>query len=88
MVEETAYAGPTAFTVTIGDSDTANRYLGTTDIMGTSGRTALVPTGYVNTNGLPIRLTIASLTVAAASAGKIRIRVEYIVRGKASEVTA
>lgn len=85
IVEETAFAGASAIAVTIGDSGSATRYLGSTDLLGTSGRTALVPTGYVNTDGLSIRL--AFTPTGTTTAGKLRVRVEYVVQGKADEVT-
>ena len=67
----------------MGDSGSATRYLGATDRV-TAGRTALVPTGYVGA-GENIRLTVAP-TVAAATAGVVTVRVQYILRGKADEV--
>ena len=48
-----------------------------------AGRTALVPTGYVG-NGEQIRVTVAP-TVAAATAGKVTVRVQYIVRNRVNE---
>lgn len=85
VVTETAFGGSTAYNVIVGDSGTTNRYLTTTDKV-SAGRTALVPTGYVNTTGLAVRLTVTP-TVATATSGKLRVRVEYIVQGKSDEVT-
>ena len=48
-----------------------------------AGRTALVPTGYVGL-GEQIRLTVTP-TVGAATAGKVTVRVEYIVRNRVNE---
>ena len=79
VVTETAVTGPTAYNVEIGDSVTDDRYLGTTD-RAAAGRTALVPTGYVGA-GESIRITIIP-TVAAATAGKLTVRVLYTIRDK------
>ena len=42
-----------------------------------------MPTGYVS-NGGQIRITVAP-TVANATAGKVTVRIEYIVRGRVNE---
>jgi hypothetical protein len=82
VVTETAVSGSTAYNVSVGDSVSATRYLSATDRV-TAGRTALVPTGYVG-NGEQIRVTVAP-TVAAATAGKVTVRVQYIVRNRVNE---
>lgn len=73
---------PTAFDtagydITVGDSAVIDRYLSATDLKGT-GRTALVPTGYVG-DGEDIRLGIQCDDVCTT--GKCIVRVEYIVPG-------
>lgn len=83
VTTETAVTGSTAYNISVGDSASATRYLGATNRL-TAGRTALVPTGYVGV-GEQIRLTV-NPTVAAATAGKLTLRVEHIVRGRANEV--
>lgn len=83
LVVETAVAGPTASTITIGDSGNAARYLGSTSLK-TAGRTELVPTGYVG-NGENIRITVTN-TVAPATAGKVAIRITYVVNGRSNEI--
>jgi hypothetical protein len=70
------------FDITVGDSGSAARYLGSTDVKGL-GRTALVPTGYKGT-GENIRLTFASDDVCTT--GKATIRVMYTVENRANEV--
>ncbi|MGN6908418.1 hypothetical protein ACTHSN_10880, partial [Neisseria sp. P0009.S010] len=75
--------GSTAYNVSVGDANNATRYLSATDRL-SAGRTALVPTGYVS-NGGNIRITVAP-TVADATAGKVTVRVEYIVRNRVNEV--
>lgn len=84
VVTETAITGSTAYNISIGDSGSATRYLGATDKV-SAGRTALVPTGFVNVDGLNLRLTVAP-TVADATAGVVTVRVSYMVRGKADDV--
>jgi hypothetical protein len=83
VVTETAISGSTAYNISIGDVTSATRYLGVTDRVA-AGRTALVPTGYVSI-GEQIRLTLTP-TVAAATAGKVTVRVEYVVRYRVNEV--
>lgn len=82
VVTETAVTGSTAYNVSVGDSGSATRYLGATDRVA-AGRTALVPTGYVG-SGEQIRVTVAP-TVTAATAGKVTVRVQYIVRNRVLE---
>lgn len=82
VVTETAVTGATAYNVSVGDSGSATRYLGATNKV-TAGRTALVPTGYVGV-GENIRITVAP-TVATATAGKVSVRVEYVVRNRVCE---
>lgn len=83
LVVESAVVGPTASGITIGDSANATRYLGSTSLLA-AGRTALVPTGYVG-NGENIRITVTN-TVAVATAGKVAIRVMYVMNGRTNEV--
>ena len=83
VVTDTAFTGSTAYNVKVGDSGSDNRYLGTTDKTA-AALTALVPTGYVGT-GENIRLTVTP-TVSTATAGKITVRVEYVVSGRTSEI--
>ena len=82
VVTETAVGGSTAYNVSVGDYDKAGRYLNAID-RAAAGRTPLVPTGYVG-NGEQIRVTVAP-TVAAATAGKVTVRVQYIVRNRINE---
>ena len=79
---ETAFTH--AFTILVGDSGVAGRYLGSTNV-GAAARTALVPTGFQNVTGLNIRLSFTN-TTAGDIAGKGTLRVEYIVAGRSNEV--
>lgn len=83
VTTDTAFVGSTAYNVKVGDSGADNRYLGTTDKT-TAALTALVPTGRVG-SGENLRLTVTP-TVAAATAGAITVRVEYIIDGRTSEI--
>ena len=82
VVTETAVTGSTAYNVSVGDSGSATRYLGVTNRLA-AGRTPLVPTGYVG-DGENLRVTV-SPTVADATAGKVTVRVQYIMRDRWSE---
>lgn len=82
VVVETAGVGPTAYTVSLGDSSSATRYASAVDLK-TAARTALTLTGYRTSENL--RLTIAS-TVANATAGKATVRVMYVMPNRANEV--
>jgi hypothetical protein len=83
VVIETAF-DTAGYDVTVGDSGTADRYLASADLKAT-GITALVPTGYRNTGGLNVRLGFTSDDVCTT--GKGHLTVEYIIEGKAEEVT-
>lgn len=72
------------YDVMVGDATDPDRYLASTDVK-SAGRTALVPTGYVNTAGENLRLTIASDDVCTA--GKARLTLQYVIDGRVSDVT-
>jgi len=71
------------YNVTVGDSSSAARYLGSTDVKAT-GSTALVPTGFLNTTGLNIELTFTAAD--ACTTGEAVVRVDYIVLNRSTEV--
>ena len=83
VVTETAVSGSTAYNVKVGDSVNDARYLASTDRVA-AGRSALTPTGFVG-GGEQVRVTVAP-TVANATAGKITVRVSYIIRNRVNEV--
>jgi hypothetical protein len=83
VVTDTAITGSTTYSVKVGDSVNDARYLGATDKTA-AGLTALVPTGLVG-SGENIRITVTP-TVAAATAGKVTVRVMYTVANRMSEV--
>lgn len=83
VIVETAYVGPTAATLSVGDSGSATKYANAVSLLA-NARTALtIPAGV--TSGLDIvgKLT---LTVANATAGKVRVRVMYTIEGRGNEV--
>jgi len=82
VVVETAGVGPTAYTVSLGDSASATRYANAVNLL-SAARTALTLTGFRTSEN--IRLTIAS-TVANATAGKATVRVLYEIPNRANEV--
>ena len=83
VVTETAVSGSTAYNVKVGDSVNDARYLGVTNRVG-AGPPALVPSGLVGGGG-QVRVTVAP-TGANATAGKITVRVSYIIRNRVNEV--
>lgn len=84
LVIETQGVGPTAYTVSLGDSASATRYLNAASLLAAAGtRTALTLTGFRTTEN--IRMAINS-TVANATAGKFTIRVLFTLPGKVNEV--
>lgn len=82
IVTETAVTGAASYTLSLGDSGSAARYFAATDCKA-AGRKVLVPTGYVGA-GENLQLTVVVAT-AAATAGKISVRVQYTVRNRLNE---
>ena len=82
VVVETAYAGPTAATLSLGDSVSATRYANAVDVK-TAARTALSLSGYRVSENLRAAL---AYTVANATAGKVTVRLGFSLPGKANEV--
>ena len=84
VIVEQAYVGPTAATLSVGISGSANTLANAVDLK-TAGRTALTLTSPLLLNdGQNIRLTLA-YTVANATAGKVRVRVLYTLDGRIHE---
>ena len=81
VVVTTAFNSATSDVITVGDSASATRYLGSTSIAAT-GRTALLLTGYTTlstTNRIRVTWTGAG---AAPTAGVVRVSVTYIQLGR------
>lgn len=81
MVTLTAFDAAT-YNVTVGDATDPDRYLTTTDKKGT-GRTALVPTGFVSTGE---KLQLVFTAADACTTGKATVRVTYVLNGRTNEV--
>jgi hypothetical protein len=79
-VTETAF-DTAGYTITIGDSTTADRYLASADKKA-AARTALTLTGYVS-DGAAIRLGVTNTDVCTT--GKATLRVLYTIRGRLNE---
>jgi hypothetical protein len=85
VIVETAYAGSTAATLSLGIAGTLTALANAVDLK-TAARTALTLTSPLLANaGQNIRATIA-YTVANATAGKVRINLTYLIDGRATEV--
>lgn len=90
VVIETAYAGATAATLSLGIAGATASLASAVDLKGAAQtRTALLLTSVLQSvaAGANVRATIA-YTVANATAGKARVRVQYVVDGRAGEVQA
>lgn len=84
LIVETAYAGPTVATVSVGDSGSATRFLAATSLLTAASTGLAIPvTGLAS--GSDVRLTF-DLTVAAATAGRARVRIMYTIDGRGNEV--
>lgn len=85
VIVETAVTGSTAYTVSLGIAGTLTALANAVDGK-VAARTALTLTSpLVSNSGQNLRATVA-YTVANATAGKIRLRVQYTIDGKANEV--
>jgi hypothetical protein len=81
VVTEVAFDAAT-YTVTVGDSVSAARYLAATDVKA-AARVALVPTGFRSAGeNLRVGITVADV----CTTGRATVRVEYIISGRAQEV--
>ena len=83
VVTEVAIGTSVTYKIKVGDANSATRYLGETDKK-SAARTALTPTGYVG-NGEQIRISVEPGT-DPATAGRVTVRVQYVVRDRVNEV--
>lgn len=81
IVTETAFNG-TTFGIAVGDTLVTNRYLATADRKG-AARVALVPTGFRSGGE---NLVIVTTPTGAHTAGKMSVRVEYVIGDRVNEV--
>lgn len=84
LIAEVAGVGPTAYTIAVGTAGAPEAFLAATSVAA-AGRTALTGLGLQANDGKNVRITLAA-TVANATAGKFRLRVEYVIDGRATEV--
>lgn len=85
IIVETAYAGTTVATLSLGIAGTLTGLASAVSIM-TVARTALtLTTPLVANSGQNIRATIV-YTVANATAGKVRVNLWYVIDGRSQEV--
>ncbi|RYG05530.1 MAG: hypothetical protein EON92_20840 [Burkholderiales bacterium] len=83
LIVETAGVGPTAYTAKL-DTVDGTAILAATSLL-VAARTAITGLGLAANAGSNVRLTMAS-TVAVATAGKFRVRINYTIDRRATEV--
>jgi hypothetical protein len=83
IIVETAYAGPTVATMSVGDSGSATKYAAATNLLSVARTVLTIPSAV--TGGLDVLLTF-SITAAPATAGRVRVRFEYTIEGRGNEV--
>ena len=84
LTVETAGVGPTAYTAAVGNVTNPTQFLAATDLKAIA-RTPITGLGLSALDGKNVRVTIAS-TVANATAGKFRLRVDYVTDGRIVDV--
>ena len=87
IIVETAYAGSTAATLSLGIAGTLTGLANAVDLK-TAAKTVLTATGVaalLANAGANLRATLA-YTVANATAGKVRVRVMFTIDGRSQEV--
>lgn len=84
LIVETAAAGSTAYTVSLGIAGSPTALLGATSCLSAARTPLTLTTPLLSNAGQNLRATIA-YTVANATAGKVRLRVDYTIDGKADE---
>lgn len=82
LVVTTAWNTATTATLSLGDASAATRYGATLDLK-TAGRTALTLTGFTHTATEKAVRGTTAFAGTAATAGAARLRVAYIVKGRA-----
>jgi len=89
LIVEVAGVGPTAYTVALGTSANAASLLAASSLLAAADtRYAILLTKQLDTNaGLDVQLTMVD-SVAAATAGKFRVRIMYTIDNRANEMSA
>lgn len=84
VIVETAGVGPTAYTMDVGTAASGAALANDVNLK-SAARTALTVAALACNAGEKVRIAIAS-TEANATAGKVRVRVNYTIDGKADDV--
>lgn len=84
LIVETAGVGPTAYNITIGSASDADDILASTSLLA-AGRTAFTGLGLGHNAGDNVRIAITA-TVANATAGRFRVRLQYTIDNRSCEV--
>lgn len=82
LIVDVAWNTGTSATLSVGDAGNGARYGSALDLK-TTGRKALTPTGYVS-DGAEVMATPV-LSGTAATAGKARLILQYVIGGRAHE---
>lgn len=84
LVVDTAWNTATTATFDLGDALDDDRYTASAIDLKTAGRTALTLTGYVTLSTSNTLNWLGAYAGTAATAGAARVRIDYIVRGRAA----
>jgi len=85
LVVETAYVGPTTATITLGTAAVPAAYLAATSVTAVGRTPILLTTPLASLDGSNVRMTL-TYTGGNATAGRVRVRVSYMVDGRINEV--
>lgn len=83
LVVTTAFNTATSATLSVGDATLATRYATTVDLK-TAARTALTLTGFTHSSVESMLKATTALVGTTATAGAVRLEVQYYVKGRAA----
>jgi hypothetical protein len=84
LVTTEAWNSTTTDVMDVGDATVQNRYLNDGNIRALGARVALVPTGFVHTSTQPALTVRWQSGGGVPTTGKVRLEVQYFVRGRAA----
>lgn len=84
LVTTEAWNSTTSDVMDVGDATTATRYLTDGNIRALGARVPLVPTGFIHTATQPALTVTWTSGGGTPTTGKVRLEVEYYVRGRAA----
>lgn len=84
LVTTEAWNSTTSDVMDVGDATTATRYLTDGNIRALGARVPLVPTGFIHTAAQPALTVTWTSGGGTPTTGKVRLEVEYYVRGRAA----